>query len=86
MWKIQWQKPAQKQFLKLDAHLRLRIEKTINLKLLQDPDLHLIPLVGNLSGLYKFRVGDYRLLCLKEEDVLIITVVKVKHRKTVYEE
>jgi mRNA interferase RelE/StbE len=47
-------------------------------------DSPLIPLLGDKSGFYKFRVGDYRLLCAKEDDKYIITVVKVKHRKEVY--
>jgi mRNA interferase RelE/StbE len=85
MWKIEWKKSAKKEFITLDKTARSVIEKAIDTKLLTNPDVYLIPLVGDLTGLYKFRVGDYRLLCLKEENVLIITVVKVKHRREVYE-
>ncbi|MBF0331144.1 MAG: type II toxin-antitoxin system RelE/ParE family toxin [Candidatus Omnitrophica bacterium] len=42
--------------------------------------------VRKLSGdeKYRIRCGDYRILYLIEDDVLIIYVVKVGHRKDVY--
>lgn len=84
MWKIKWDSKAEKQFLNLDHPLRKRILNVIHSKLLRNPDIHLIPLVGDKAGMYKFRVGDYRLLCNKNDNELVILVVKVKHRKEVY--
>jgi len=49
-----------------------------------NPKLALIPLAGDKAGLYKFRVGDYRLLCSRDDDTLHVLVVKVKHRKDIY--
>ena len=83
-WKIEFTKKAQKQFNSLDNLVKLRIKKYILEKLTINPKLHLIPLLGDKSGFYKFRVGDYRLLCAKEDDKYIITVIKVKHGKEVY--
>lgn len=34
---------------------------------------------------YRLRVGDYRILYSIEEDILVIYVVKVAHRKKVYD-
>jgi mRNA interferase RelE/StbE len=66
------------------SSVKLRIKKYILEKLIINPKLYLIPLLGDKSGFYKFRVGDYRLLCVREDLKYIITVVKVKHRKEVY--
>ena len=86
MYTVIFDKNAEKMFRKMDRNIQKIITKAVRNKLSVNPDLYLIPLVGDLSGLYKFRVGDYRLLCLKEDNRLIITVVKVKHRKIVYAE
>ena len=83
-WRYEFTRNAQKQLRKLDHKVQSRIKKAVYEKLVVNPDLHLIALTGNLAGLYKFRVGNYRLLCAKEDEKLCILVVKVKHRGEVY--
>ena len=39
---------------------------------------------GNLAGLWRYRVGDYRIICKIQDDELVITVVRVGHRRNVY--
>ncbi len=65
-WKVEFTKSATKQAQKLDQAIQIRIKKAIDEKLKINPDRYLIGLIGELSDLYKFRVGDYRLLCSKE--------------------
>ncbi len=84
MYRVQFHKNAQKQFLKLARPLQKRIAKAIDEKLIANPDIHLIPLTADMTGFYKFRVGDYRLLCTKKDEVLSVLVLKVKHRKEIY--
>ncbi len=84
MWQVEFTKKADRDFAKLTPEIRKRIDKAILEKLLVNPEKHLISLAGELSGLYKFRVGDYRLLCSREGTKLIITIVKVAHRREVY--
>lgn len=84
-WQILFTKKAQKQIKDLDGSVKSRIKKAILDKLLKNPLLHLEPLVGNLGGFYKFRVGDYRLICTKEEQKLIVVVVEISHRRQVYQ-
>ena len=84
MWSINFSKQAQKQIKYLDKSIQSRIKNTIIAKLSSNADIHLEPLVGDMSGLYKFRVGDHRLLCIKEDTKLIITVIKLAHRREVY--
>ncbi len=43
-----------------------------------------LPLEGNLSGLYKLRVGDWRILYEIDREDRVITVHKVGHRKEIY--
>lgn len=84
LWQIEFTKTAQKQVKELENAVQLRIKKAIKEKLIVNPNIYLIPLSGDKAGQYKFRVGDYRLLCSKEDKKLVITVIKVKHRKEVY--
>lgn len=42
------------------------------------------PLKGNKLGLWRYRVGDYRILCQIEENRLVVLVVAVGHRKDIY--
>lgn len=72
-WRVEFTKSATKQVQKLDQATQKKIKKAITEKLIVNPDLHLIGLLGELSDLYKFRVGDYRLLCSKDGNKLIIT-------------
>ena len=44
------------------------------------------PLHKNLAGLWRYRVGDYRLICRLEEDKFVVLVIKVGHRKEIYED
>lgn len=84
-WTIEFTELAAKQVLSFDAQIQIRIRDAIRNKLVKNPEIYLKPLSGDKSGLYKFRVGDYRLLCVKsQEGGLIITVVKVAHRREVY--
>ncbi|MBP7709941.1 MAG: type II toxin-antitoxin system RelE/ParE family toxin [Rickettsiales bacterium] len=84
MWQIEFTKRADKDFSKLTPEIRKRIDKAIEEKLLIKPDQYLIPLTGELSEFYKFRVGDYRLLCNKDGKRLVITLIKIAHRREVY--
>ncbi|GAW86709.1 mRNA interferase RelE/StbE [Bathymodiolus platifrons methanotrophic gill symbiont] len=84
MYKIEFGQRAKKQFYKLSREVQERLTKAIDEKLSVNPKEYLIPLAGNKAGLYKFRVGDYRLLCSRDDEELHVLVVKVKHRREVY--
>jgi mRNA interferase RelE/StbE len=43
------------------------------------------PLRAQLVGLWRYRVRDYRILCQIKNDVLLVLVVSVGHRKNVYD-
>lgn len=41
---------------------------------------------ANLAGLWRYRVGDYRILCQIEDSKLVVLVISVGHRRDVYDE
>ncbi len=41
-------------------------------------------LKGKYKGKFRKRAGNYRIVYLKENDILLITVIRVAHRKKVY--
>ena len=43
-----------------------------------------IPLKGELKGLWKYRVGSYRIIYRFEKSRLIVTVIDIGNRKDVY--
>ena len=50
----------------------------------EDPTVFGRPLRGHLSGKYRFRIGDYRVICRIEKDVIRILVLRIGHRRDVY--
>ena len=42
-------------------------------------------LTGELAGHWRYRVGDYRVICRHEDEQLIVLVVEVGHRRHVYQ-
>ena len=51
---------------------------------LEDPRSRGKALTGNLAGVWRYRVGDYRILCDINDGRLVILVVDVAHRREVY--
>ena len=52
---------------------------------LSDPRSKGKMLVGDLKGFWRYRVGDYRLICRIHDEELEILVVEVGHRKEIYD-
>jgi len=42
------------------------------------------PLRYDLTGLWRYRVGDYRIVCEIQDNVLIVLIVRIGHRRKVY--
>ena len=77
---------AEKQFLKLDKPIQKQIQKFIlKLQNLENPRERGKSLVGDLIGFWRYRVGDYRILCRIIDQELIISVVEIGHRKEIYD-
>ena len=75
-----------KEFKKLDKYTQQMIKSWI-VKYLQnceDPRAHGKGLTANKSGQWRYRIGDYRLLCLIQDQELIILALTVGHRREIY--
>ena len=75
-----------KEFKKLDRYTQLMIKSWITKNLIdcENPRIHGKALVANRKGQWRYRIGDYMLICLIEDDRLIITALNIGHRRDVY--
>ena len=73
---------AKKQLLKLTKDVQKRIISALG-RIRIRPEFYITKIVG--ESVYKFRVGDYRILMDVQHEKLLILVVKVGHRKNVYD-
>jgi len=83
MYKLLIDDKVIKDLRKIDHVWRTKILASIKTKLSKNPYLGK-KLVGDLSPYYRLRVGDYRILYEIIEREVVVVVVKVKHRKNVY--
>ena len=75
-----------KQLKILDKHTSALIIGWIekNLEGCENPRVHGKGLTANRTGQWRYRIGDYRLICeIKDEEVLIL-VLEVGHRREIY--
>ena len=75
---------AEKQFAKLSESLRRRITKAFDELRENSRPPGCIKLKGE-DDLWRIRVGDYRIVYTIKDDELIVLVVRVAHRKDVYQ-
>jgi mRNA interferase RelE/StbE len=84
-WKVEFDTAALKDLSKIDRTWQRRITSQLReISSLSDPRLRGKALTGNMSGLWRYRVGDYRIICQIEDDVLIVQVIKIAHRSSAY--
>ena len=77
-----------KEFRKLDKYTQKMLRAWIDKNLVdcEDPRQHGKGLSANLSGQWRYRIGDYRLICQINDDELIILALTVGHRRDIYKE
>lgn len=75
-----------KEFKKLDRYTQRMIKAWIgkNLEGCSDPRQHGKGLTANRIGQWRYRIGDYRLICQIEDDRLVILALSVGHRREIY--
>lgn len=83
---VEYSKRAQKQIRKLDKQIQRLLFAWIdkNLDGVSDPPLHGKGLTRNLAHEWRYRIGDYRLLCDIQDDRIIILALEFGHRRSVY--
>lgn len=83
---VQYSKQAAKQIKKLDSYTRTMIFHWIDKNLVNtdNPFQHGKELKGKYKGKWRYRVGDYRIISLIQNDIFVILVVEVGHRREIY--
>lgn len=87
-WTVNYSKRAIKALSKIDPSIRQRLLSFIDdtLSGLDDPKQLGKALTGKYKGLWRYRVGNYRLICNIEDNELIILVLELGHRKDIYKQ
>ena len=86
-WNLEISPVAQRQLDKLDRTVARRISRFLyeRIRTLDDPRQLGERLQGNLKEFWRYRVGDYRIICSLEHDRLVVMVLRVGHRREIYE-
>jgi len=86
-WTVSYTETARQQLRKLDKGMARRIVEFMDERVAAqaDPRSSGKALTGPLLGAYwRYRVGDYRILCDIQDGALCVLVIDVGHRKDVY--
>lgn len=85
-WTIEIKQTAEKQIRKLDRKAQESIVRFLRERIepAEDPRQWGKPLHGEKRGLWRYRVGDYRLICDIQDEKIVILVLAVGHRKDIY--
>ncbi|WP_170020315.1 type II toxin-antitoxin system RelE/ParE family toxin [Campylobacter sp. RM16190] len=84
--KVNFSKNALKELKKLDNSISIKILKKLKeIEGLDNPRDEGKPLIGNLSGLWRYRVGGYRIICKIKDYELIVLVLGVRNRSDAYD-
>ncbi len=85
-YKISFSETALKQLRNLDTTSRKRVLTYVNevLSKIENPRILGKALTGELKGLWRYRIGNFRIVCQIQDNKLLILILKIAHRKEVY--
>jgi mRNA interferase RelE/StbE len=88
IWKIEFDNRARKELRKLDKQTQERILNLLreNLATDEDPRRTGKSLKGHMKGLWRYRVGDYRIISQIQDENILILVIRLGHRRDIYED
>jgi mRNA interferase RelE/StbE len=84
VYRIRILQAAAHEFERLDKPIARRLAERINWLATNLDNIRPEPLIGELSGLYKFRVGDYRIIYEILHDEQVVVIHEVGHRREIY--
>lgn len=86
MWRLEFSKRADRQLSKMDPGVRRVVLSWLlkNVDGCEDPRAHGKGLVGDRSGEWRYRIGDYRVLCEIRDEELVVLAIEVGHRREIY--
>lgn len=85
-WRLETSKAFDKEFKKLDHYTQKIIKGWVTKNLMEadDPRSYGKSLTGNLAGLWRYRIGDYRLIVSIKDNKFTILAISIGHRRDVY--
>ena len=84
-WAIEYADTARKQLRKLDKTVALRVLNFMEKRVARSGDPRSLgkALSGPLGDLWRYRIGDYRVICDIQDGVLIVLVLQIGNRRDV---
>jgi mRNA interferase RelE/StbE len=85
-WTVEFDERARKDLRRLDTIVQKSILRYLRQRVAAASDPRRLgkPLHGEFAGLWRYRVGDWRLVCRIEDKKLVVLVLTVGHRREVY--
>ena len=83
MYRVQFKPSAGRQLDELDGGVRSRVDRKID-ELAENPRPVGAKKLKGSSELWRIRAGDYRVVYSIHDDVLVVLVVKIGHRRDIY--
>jgi mRNA interferase RelE/StbE len=85
-WAIDYTQTARKQLTKLDKPVARRILDFMDERVAEQEDPRTLgkALTGPLGTLWRYRVGDYRVICEIQHSAVTVLVIRIGHRGEVY--
>lgn len=86
VWKVELSEEAERFLSRLLKSNKNIAQKLINkiYNLSDSPRFQGKPLRGDKKGIWRYRVGDYRILCTLQDQKMLILVLEIGHRKDIY--
>jgi mRNA interferase RelE/StbE len=85
-YELRFTKEAKEQLRNLDNPTAKQIARKINWLVENTDSIPHRALVGNLSGLFRYRISDYRVLYYLDYQLRVLLVVEIGHRRDVYKD
>lgn len=85
-YRVELSERFKKEFKKLDKYTQKILRGWIDKHLVNasDPRVYGKGLTANRSGQWRYRIGDYRLICVIQDDKFVILALSVGHRRDIY--
>jgi mRNA interferase RelE/StbE len=85
-WTIEYDRRVLKDIKKLDKTVQRQILDFFDDRIADSADPRDLgkSLKSSFSGLWRYRIGDYRAICRIEDEKLVVLVVRIAHRSKVY--
>lgn len=85
-WTVEVSDYAEKQLRKLDKPIQKRLLDWLEDRIegCKNPRHFGEPLRGEMAGLWRYRIGDYRVICEIQDKQLVVLALAIGHRREIY--